>query len=160
MLPATLVTMKTVNVYNSSKKGIPLKDQGVLARVKFNSILDIPDQHTSHHIGITRLRRTGQYVLIHDTGSEQYAIVVDPETALDAVVQSDHLELLEESKFSILKKIAIIKGILQPEILDETTASDNILIRVSPARKQQIKEAAEAAGLSMTDYILSRLDES
>lgn len=154
--------MKTVNVYQSTPDGLPLHEQGVLARVKINTILDSSNLGKGCHLGITRLRKTGQHVLIHSNDKEEigYGVITSHEDAMDAVVQSGHLELLEESKFSILKKLAIIKGIIQPEILDEKTASDNILIRVSPAKKQQIKEAAEAAGLSMTDFILSKLDQS
>ena len=155
--------MKTVNVYKNAENGNPLKDEGVLARVKFNSILGKVGNNTPRHLGITRLRKTGQYVIIHadnQDGKNAYGIVVSPEQALDVVVQTGRIDLLEEGRYSILKKIAIIKGIIQPEVLDETTASDNILIRVSPAKKQQIKDAAESAGLSMTDYILSKLDPS
>lgn len=100
--------MSKVNVYEG------LGGYGIVARVERNDILDYWDGSnwtsgsTGHHLGITRLR-DGRYVLIYGTqwqGERDSAEVVTDEEALQAILRSDHEELLDKAKFAPLKKLA------------------------------------------------------
>lgn len=98
-----------INVYDGDDM-----DREIVARVNYNTDLDYWDgnNHTSgstgHHLGITKLR-DGRFVLIHGTqwqGERDTARVVSNEEALQEILRTGHEELLEENKFSALKKLA------------------------------------------------------
>lgn len=86
-----------INVCNNEGK--------VIARVKYNSNLDYWDGHnmtcgsTGRHLGITKLKKSGQYVLIHGTqwqGEKDTAEIITPEEAYQTIMQMEHSELLED----------------------------------------------------------------
>lgn len=86
-----------VNVYDEDGK--------VIARVKYNNELDFWDGNnwtcgsTGRHLGISRLRKSGKYVLIHGTqwqGEQDSAEIVSDETAYQAIVSSGNTELLDK----------------------------------------------------------------
>jgi hypothetical protein len=94
-----------VNVCNEEGK--------VIARVKYNSILDYwngsnwTSGSTGRHLGITKLKKSGQYVLIHGTqwqGEKDYAEIVGDEEAYQTIMQMNHEELLE--KYPDLKRFS------------------------------------------------------
>ena len=85
----------------------------VIARVTYNSNLDYWDGKnwtnggTGYHKGITKLK-DGRYVLIIGSnwqGQKDYAYIVEMETALQEILKSNHLELLDLKKFSELKEL-------------------------------------------------------
>ena len=86
-----------VNVYDSSGN--------VVARVKYNNNLDYWDGRNwtsgslGRHLGITRLRKTGQFVLIYGTqwqGERDYGEIVSDERALQEILSSEKDDLLEK----------------------------------------------------------------
>ena len=94
--------MAKVNVYENGK---------IFARVEYNQNLDFWYDHnwtcgsTGRHLGITRLRKSGQYVLIHGTqlqGEQGSAEIITDEEAYQQIVSSGNIELLE--KFPDLMK--------------------------------------------------------
>jgi len=85
--------MSKVSVYDGEK---------IIGQVDYNSCLDHWDGHnwtsgsTGLHLGITRLRKSGKYVLIHGTqwqGEKDRAEVVTDEEALQAILDNDPKEL-------------------------------------------------------------------
>ena len=97
--------MSRVNVYN--------RDGEVIARVKYNSLLDRwngsnwQSGGTGLHRGITRLK-DGRYVLIYGTqwqGDRDRAWVISPEEALQEILKADREDLLEEKRFADLKAL-------------------------------------------------------
>ncbi len=85
----------------------------IVARVRYNANLDHWDGRnftcgqTGRHKGITKLK-DGRYVLIHGTDwvdENDWAEVVDEETALQEVLKSGHLELLDTKKFRGLAEL-------------------------------------------------------
>lgn len=89
----------------------------IVGRVEYNTLLDYWDGYnftcgsTGRHLGITRLKN-GSCVLIHGTqcqGEQDYAEVVTAAEALQAILRTDNTELLKESKFQDLRKLAIEK---------------------------------------------------
>jgi hypothetical protein len=85
----------------------------VIARVRYNQNLDFWDGRnftcgsTGRHKGLTRLK-DGRYVLIYGTqwqGEKDYAIVISAEQALQEILKSGNLDLLETKKFRELKKM-------------------------------------------------------
>ncbi len=94
-----------VNVYDENGQ--------IVGRVNYNSNLDHWDGHnhtcgsTGRHLGITKLK-DGRFVLIHGTqwqGEQDSAEIVTPEEALQAILNSGNEGLLDEEKFSELKKL-------------------------------------------------------
>ena len=92
----------------------------VIARVRYNQNLDFWDGRNftcgspGRHKGITKLK-TGEYVIIYGTqwqGEKDYAVTVDPMTALQEILKSGNAELLETKKFKDLKKLAEEKGMI------------------------------------------------
>jgi hypothetical protein len=92
-----------VNVRDSEGK--------VIARVEENSNLDNwngsnwTSGSTGRHLGITRLKKSKQFVLIYGTqwqGEQTTAEIVSEYEAYQTIVQHDHDELLE--KYQDLKK--------------------------------------------------------
>lgn len=100
--------MGKIKVYNNDL------DKEVVAHVEYNTLLDTWDENNNHcnggmgrHLGITKLGND-TFVLIHGTdwtGETDYAICVSDKEALQAILQSDHIELLEEAKFKTLKTL-------------------------------------------------------
>lgn len=89
--------MSKVNVYDDN--------QNVIARVEYNSNLDQWDGKnwscgsTGRHLGITKLKKSGKYVLIHGTdwqGERDWAWIISPEEAYKKIVESNNEELLEK----------------------------------------------------------------
>ena len=85
----------------------------VIARVRYNQNLDFWDGRnftcgsTGRHKGLTKLK-DGRYVLIHGTqwqGEKDYAIVISAEQALQEILKSGNLDLLETKKFRELKEL-------------------------------------------------------
>lgn len=85
--------MSKVTVFDGEK---------VVGQVEYNSNLDHWDGRnwtcggTGLHLGITQLKKSKKYVLIHGTqwqGSKDRAEVVTPEEALQAILQNDPDEL-------------------------------------------------------------------
>ncbi len=94
--------MVKVNVYEGGK---------IIARVQYNDNLDYWDGKNwtcgspGRHLGLTRLRKSGQYVLIHGTdfqGEQDRAEIVTDEEAYQAIASSGNFELLE--KFPDLRR--------------------------------------------------------
>jgi hypothetical protein len=93
----------SVNVYDGNGK--------VIARVNYNDNLDNWDGHNwscganGRHLGITKLKKSGQYVLIHGTqwqGEGNTSEIITHEEAFQVILRNGHSELLE--KFPDLKK--------------------------------------------------------
>ena len=110
-----------VNVYNSEEMG------EVIARVRYNQDLDYWNGHnwqnggTGLHLGISKLK-SGGYALIHGTqwqGAKDYALFVSAGDALQAILQSGHLELLDTKKFKELKTLAEQQGLLDSDEPDD-----------------------------------------
>lgn len=94
-----------VNVYD--------KDGKVVARVRYNRNLDFWNGRdwtcgeVGRHKGLTKLK-DGRYVLIHGTqwqGERDWAEIITPEQALQEILRSQNLHLLETKKFAELKKL-------------------------------------------------------
>ena len=99
--------MSNVNVYESEFCN------EIVARVKYNEKLDYWDGRNrgngglGKHKGITKLK-DGRFVIIIGSqmqGSKDYAYIVSKEEALQEVLKSGNLELLEEQKFAELKTL-------------------------------------------------------
>lgn len=77
----------------------------VIARVKYNSNLDWWDGHNwtcgypGHHKGLTKLKKTGEFVLIHGTqwqGERDHGEIITEEMAFQEIMRSGNDELLEK----------------------------------------------------------------
>lgn len=97
--------MSRVNVYESEYCN------EIVARVKYNEKLDYWNGRNwgngglGMYNGITKLK-DGRFVIIIDSqwqGSKDYAYIVSKEEALQEILKSGNLELLEEKKFAELK---------------------------------------------------------
>jgi len=109
-----IMTVRYVNVYEHDR---------VVARVKYNACLDYWDGSnwtcgsTGRHKGLTRLK-DGRYVLIHGTqwqGERDWAEIISPEQALQEILKSGNVELLEKKKFAELKTLYTEKFIQEEE---------------------------------------------
>ncbi|MBY9080973.1 hypothetical protein KIH86_02925 [Paenibacillus sp. HN-1] len=98
-----------VNVYENEWRQGP-----VIARVEYNERLDHwngsnwSDGGVGTHLGVTQLR-DGRFVLIHGTqwqGQRDWAKVVSDSEALQAIIKSGNIDILDEAKFSKLKDLA------------------------------------------------------
>ena len=96
-----------INVYEDCE------EREVIARVRYNQDLDYWDGRNfscgsnGRHKGLTKLK-DGRYVLIHGTqwqGEKDWAEVISEEQALQEIMKSDSLELLDTKKFKDLKKM-------------------------------------------------------
>ena len=116
--------MSSVNVYESEFCN------DIVARVKYNEKLDYWNGRNwgngglGMHKGITRLK-DGRFVIIigsQKQGSKDYAYIVSKEEALQEILKSDKLELLEDKKFAELK--TLYEKLCELEEIDEveTTA--------------------------------------
>lgn len=122
--------MAKVNVYESGK---------VIARVQYNDNLDYWDGKNwtcgspGRHLGLTRLRKSGQYVLIHGTdfqGEQDRAEIVTDEEAYQAILTSGNIEILD--KFPDLRRFE--EDLDTDEDLDESKTT----IQISKALQQQL----------------------
>ena len=114
-----------VNVYEN-QYGLFLNGE-VIARVRYNQDLDYWDGRnwtnggTGRHKGITKLK-DGRYVIIIGTdwqGERDYAYVVDADEALQEILKSQNLDLLETKKFKELKKLYNERYLLEEEEFEE-----------------------------------------
>jgi len=88
--------MNKVNVINENNE--------IIGRVNYNENLDIWNGHNmcsgqGFHLGITRLKKSKQFVLIHGSqweGSKNYAEIIDDEKALQLILGSENDNLLEQ----------------------------------------------------------------
>lgn len=128
--------MAKVNVYEDGK---------VIARVKYNNNLDFWNGSnwtcgsTGRHLGLTRLRKSGQYVLIHVTqwqGEQDRAEIITEEEAYRAIVSSGHTELLE--KFPDLRRFE--EDLDTDEDLDESKTT----IQISKALQKQLTDLKQS----------------
>lgn len=103
-----------VNVYDGNE---------IIGRVRYNQNLDYWDGRNfsnggnGHHKGLTKLK-TGEYVLIHGTdwqGEKDYAEIISKQEALQEILRSQNLDLLETKKFAELRQLAVEKGLLDSE---------------------------------------------
>ena len=94
-----------VNVYDGNNN--------IIARVRYNQNLDFWDGRNwqnggpCRHKGITKLK-DGRYVIIIGTdwqGERDHAYVVNAHEALQEILKSGNIELLETKKFAELKKL-------------------------------------------------------
>ena len=85
----------------------------VIGRVRYNSILDYWDGRnwtsgsTGMHKGLTKLK-DGSFVIIIGTqwqGEKDYAYIVSPKDALDEILKSGNVQLLDQSRFKKLKEL-------------------------------------------------------
>ena len=99
----------------------------VIARVRYNQNLDFWDGRnwqnggTGRHKGITKLK-DGRYVLIHGTdwqGEKDWAEIISPEQALQEILKSGNIELLDTKKFAELKKLYEEKYLIEDDELEE-----------------------------------------
>ena len=93
-----------VNVY---------EDEEVIGRVRYNANLDYwngsnwTNGSTGRHMGLTKLQ-DGRYVLIHGTqwqGEKDSAEIVSADEALQEIMRTQSLRLLDTKKFRGLKKL-------------------------------------------------------
>ena len=77
----------------------------IVARVKYNDNLDFWDGSnrtcgsTGHHKGITRLKKTKQFVLIHGSqwqGERNSAEIISDEDAYQEIASSENEELMKK----------------------------------------------------------------
>ena len=101
-----------VNVYKYEYDGCDW-DNPVIARVRYNSILDYWDGRnwtnggTAMHKGLTKLR-DGSYVLIIGSqwqGDKDYGFIIDKERALQEILKSGNSQLLKLKKWKELKEL-------------------------------------------------------
>jgi len=143
--------MAKVNVY---------KDGKVIARVQYSDNLDFWDGSnwtcgsTGRHLGLTRLRKSGQYVLIHGTdlqGEQDSAEIVTDEEAYQAIVSSGNIELLE--KFPDLQRF-------EEDIdTDEDPDESKTTIQISKALQKQLtdlKQSPDETYQAVLDRLVKR----
>ncbi len=137
--------MAKVNVYEDGK---------VIARVQYTDNLDFWDGSnwtcgsTGRHLGLTRLRKSGQYVLIHGTdlqGEQDSAEIVTDEEAYQAIVSSGNIELLE--KFPDLQRFE------EDMDTDEDPDESKTTIQISKALKKQLSDMKNSPDETYQDVI-------
>jgi hypothetical protein len=143
--------MAKVNVYEGGK---------VIARVEYNDNLDYWDGKNwtcgsmGRHLGLTRLRKSGKYVLIHGTdfqGEQDRAEIVTDEEAYQAIVSSGNIELLE--KFPDLQRF-------EEDIdTDEDPDESKTTIQISKALQKQLtdlKQSPDETYQAVLDRLVKR----
>jgi hypothetical protein len=128
--------MAKVNVYEDGK---------VIARVEYNSNLDYWDGKNwtcgsmGRHLGLTRLRKSGQYVLIHGTdflGEQDRAEIISDEEAYQQILTSGNIELLE--KFPDLRRF-------EDDLdTDEDPDESKTTIQISKALQKQLTDLKQS----------------
>jgi hypothetical protein len=137
--------MAKVNVYEDGK---------VIARVQYNDNLDFWDGKNwtcgsiGRHLGLTRLRKSGQYVLIHGTdfqGEQDSAEIITDEEAYQAIVSSGNTELLD--KFPDLRRF-------EEDIdTDEDPDESKTTIQISKTLKKQLSDMKNSPDETYQDVI-------
>lgn len=147
--------MAKVNVYEDGK---------VIARVEYNSNLDYWDGKNwtcgsmGRHLGLTRLRKSGRYVLIHGTdflGEQDRAEIVTDEEAYQAILTSGNTELLD--KFPDLQRFE--EDMDTDEDLDESKTT----IQISKALQKQLtdlKQSPDETYQSIIERLIKRYEYS
>jgi len=147
--------MAKVNVYEDGK---------VIARVQYNDNLDFWDGKNwtcgsiGRHLGLTRLRKSGQYVLIHGTdlqGEQDRAEIVTDEEAYQVIISSGNFELLD--KFPDLQRFE--EDLDTDEDLDESKTT----IQISKALKKQLsdmKNSADETYQAIIERLIKRYEYS
>jgi hypothetical protein len=137
--------MAKVNVY---------KDGKVIARVQYNDNLDYWDGKNwtcgspGRHLGLTRLRKSGRYVLIHGTdfqGEQDRAEIVTDEQAYQAIVSTGNFELLE--KFPDLRRFE------EDLDTDEDPDESKTTIQISKALQKQLSDMKNSPDETYQDVI-------
>ena len=97
-----------VNVFDNE-----LGEGLVIGRVRYNSILDFWDGRNwtsgplGMHKGLTKLK-DGSFVLIIGTqweGEKDYAYTISPKEALNEILKSGNVQLLDQARFKKLKEL-------------------------------------------------------
>jgi hypothetical protein len=97
-----------INVYDDE-----LLNEKIIARVRYNAILDYWDGHNwrngnpGKHKGLTKLK-DGRYVLINGSdwqGDRDFGIIISKDDALQEILKSQNLDLLKMKKWKDLKKL-------------------------------------------------------
>jgi flagellar biogenesis protein FliO len=100
------------------------------------------------HLGLTRLRKSGQYVLIHGTdfqGEQDRAEIVTDEEAYRAIISSGNIELLE--KFPDLQRF-------EEDIdTDEDPDESKTTIQISKTLKKQLSDMKNSPDETYQDVI-------
>jgi flagellar biogenesis protein FliO len=103
---------------------------------------------TGRHLGLTRLRKSGQYVLIHGTdfqGEQDRAEIVTDEEAYRAIISSGNIELLE--KFPDLQRF-------EEDIdTDEDPDESKTTIQISKTLKKQLSDMKNSPDETYQDVI-------
>jgi hypothetical protein len=137
--------MAKVNVYEDGK---------VIARVDYNDNLDYWDGKNwtcgsmGRHLGLTRLRKSGKYVLIHGTdflGEQDRAEIISDEEAYQQILTSGNIELLE--KFPDLRRFE--EDLDTDEDLDESKTT----IQISKALQKQLSDMKNSPDETYQDVI-------
>jgi hypothetical protein len=147
--------MAKVNVY---------KDGKVIARVGYNSNLDYWDGKNwtcgsmGRHLGLTRLRKSGQYVLIHGTdflGEQDRAEIISDEEAYQQILTSGNIELLE--KFPDLRRFE------EDLDTDEDPDESKTTIQISKALQKRLtdmKNSADETYQAIIERLIKRYEYS
>jgi hypothetical protein len=137
--------MAKVNVYEGGK---------VIARVQYNDNLDYWDGKNwtcgsmGRHLGLTRLRKSGQYVLIHGTdflGEQDSAEIISDEEAYQQILTSGNIELLE--KFPDLRRFE------EDLDTDEDPGESKTTIQISKALQKQLADLKQSPDETYQDVI-------
>lgn len=136
---------------------VPVHDEygDIVARVEYNSNLDYWDGNnwtcgeTGRHLGLTRLKKSGQYVLIHGTqwqGERDSAEIISEREAYEHIVSSDNGRLFD--KFPGLLKFE--------ETLDSEEGADDAptTIQLSKGLKNRLESLKLAPGESYQDLLI------
>lgn len=127
----------------------------IVALVEYNDNLDFWDGHnmtcgqTGKHKGITRLKKSGKYVLIHGSqyqGERSYAEIITDREAYEEIVNSENRKLFE--KFPDLLKIN--------ESLDQEEGEEEIptTIQVSRGVKDRLTALKITPGETYQEILL------
>jgi hypothetical protein len=137
--------MAKVNVYEDGK---------VIARVQYNDNLDYWDGKNwtcgsmGRHLGLTRLRKSGRYVLIHGTdflGEQDSAEIISDEEAYQQILTSGNIELLE--KFPDLRRF-------EDDLdTDEDPDESKTTIQISKALQKQLTDLKQSPDETYQDVI-------
>lgn len=137
--------MAKVNVYEDGK---------VIARVQYNDNLDYWDGKNwtcgsmGRHLGLTRLRKSGKYVLIHGTdflGEQDSAEIISDEEAYQQILTSGNIELLE--KFPDLRRF-------EDDLdTDEDPDESKTTIQISKALQKQLTDLKQSPDETYQDVI-------
>lgn len=141
--------MAEVNVYSENGE--------IIATVKYNNNLDIWNGHNWQsggpglHKGLTRLE-DGRYVLIHGTqwqGEQDHAEIITPKEAVQQILRSGDLDLLDEYN---------LRELYEEKILSERKTTVSKSVKVTREVHDMLTEIAEK-NESYNDVILRLLKQ-